>query len=60
MARDYCIVLRNKKSPEITLAAQKLNTMIEGCYRVRQLIFKSVSDRDEGISLYLKAVKCRA
>ena len=55
MARDYCIFLRNKKSPEIVIetaiTAQKFNTMIEGCYRVRQLMFKCVWDRDKGISV---------
>ena len=49
------LVLRNKKSPEIiietTLTAHKLNTMIKDCYRVRQLMFKSVCDRDKDISL---------
>ena len=55
MARDYCYFLRNKKLPEIVietaLTAQKLNTITEGCYRVRPLMFESVCDRKIGISL---------
>ena len=34
---------------ETALIAQKLHTMIEGCYRVPLLMFKSVCDK--GISL---------
>ena len=44
MARDYCIFLRNKKSPEMALTAQRLRAVIE---------FKSVCDTGKGISLLL-------
>ena len=41
-------------SPEIVIetasVARKLNTMVEGCYGVRQLMFKCVYDGDKGIS----------
>ena len=51
MARDYCIFLRNKKSPDMALTAQRLRAVIE---------FKSVCETGKGISLLLKVVKMQS